>query len=826
MLSAIIGREQELKLLQEVLDKGGSTVLVSGEAGIGKTAFVESIIPYAIENNYQVLIGKCLPEATEPFQPFVKILKAANLEHLLSAENPKIESIFYSYRDGRLIETVQSENSVHADPELVMGMFSAVKDFGQTSFDKGELNQLKFKGLDLVVMQGKYSYVVAAVTGGISESLQEDLRKIVADFELQNPNLAQWDGVKESLGNLTALKQLTEKYKGELDTSLLKNEQDKILDRITEGLKAQEKKTLLILDDLQYADPSTLKLVNYLARNAKNTNVTILGTFAPQENAGLGDILAKMSRENLYQKLDLQRLAPEHIQAILASKYNIKPEFVEEFAKQLHAKTEGNPFYIYETLLLLEQQGAIKPGQDWWAKLNLENIALPKTIQEIIKQRLSTLDSATYKTLKFAAVLGQEFNPKVLRKALKIEDELLGEQLEQLLEKNILKKKNGGYAFDQASIKDVVYSGLEPASKRAFHLSIARTIENLYQQNISEHITDLAWHYAKVAENLEDPLDLEEDAPILQKAVDQNIKAGGQVKQKYAHEEAAHHFETSLKFLETLESKLTEEQKAETQKQKLFVLDELQQLYFLASRWENSVKYSEQLITTAQKLNNKEKELDGLIARGYSESYLSKHAEAITSLDAAVRLASEIGDKKKESLAYNRLGGTYVLGGEIDKGLELLQKSLQIAEQSADKEEIWRALNSIGIAYSHYQTSEGDEKAIEYYYKASDVAEILANPRNTARTLLGLGSALVDTKPNEGLKVLEAAIPMLEKIYDRQGICTAYGNLGIAHALSKNHEKAGECFDLALQLAQKLGWDYGISYTNNARQKYLGNQQK
>jgi len=826
MLPAIIGREQELKQLQEALDKGGSTVLVSGEAGIGKTALVESIIPYAIENGYQILIGKCLSEATEPFQPFVKILKSAGLEHLLSAENPKIESIFYNYRDGRLIETVQSENSVHADPELIMGMFSAVKDFGQTSFDKGELNQLKFKGLDLVVMQGKYSYVVAAVTGGISESLQEDLRKIVADFELQNPNLAQWDGIKENLGNLTALKQLSEKYKGELDTSALKNEQDKILDRVTEGLKAQDKKTLLILDDLQYADPSTLKLVNYLARNIKNTNIAVLGTFSPQENANLNGPLIKMSGENLCLKLDLQRLAPEHIQTIIASKYNIRFELVEDLAKQLYAKTEGNPFYVHETLRFLEQQGAIKQGQDWWTNINLENLAIPKTIQEIIKQRLSTLDSATYKTLKYAAVLGQEFNPKVLRKALKLDDELLGEQLEKLLEKNILKKKNGGYAFDQASIKDVVYAGLESASKRAIHLAAAKTIENLYQQNVSEHITELAWHYTKVAENLEEPLDLEEDLPILQKAIENNNEAGGQVKQKYAHEEATQYFENSLKFLETLESKLSGEQKLEIQKQKLAVVDELQQLYFLASNWKESVKYSEQLSVLAKSLGNKEKELDSLIAKGYSESYLSQHDKAIKSLEAAVNLANELGNKKKESQAYNRLGGATVLKGDINRGIELLQKSLQIAEQANDKEELWRAFRNIGIAYHHRQTSEDLAKAVKYYRKSLIVAKDLRN-REYAHSLSGLGAALVELgneNLKEGLDSLESAVKILKNMHDLQNVCTSYDNLGIGYAKTGNLSKAKEYFDLGLQLARKLGWDYAVDWISKDRQKYLENK--
>jgi predicted ATPase len=824
MLPTLIGREKELKQLQEALDKGGATVLVSGEEGVGKTVFVESIIPEAIEKNYQILLGKCPPEAATPFGPFVKILKSANLEHLLSAENPKVQNLLYSYRDGRLIENVQSETGICADPELVMGMFSAVKDFGQTSFDKGELNQLKFKDLDLVVVQGKYSYVVAAVTGGISESLQEDLRKLVDDFESKNPNIAAWDGVRESLGDLSASKQLLSKYKGELDASTLKNEKDRIFDRVTEGLKALDKKTLLILDDLHCADPSTLQLLQYLARNTKNSNVTVFGTFRPEEGTSFNETFTKMSRENLCEKIDLQRLAPEHIRAIIASKYNVKPELIEEFAKQLHARTEGNPFYVHETLCLLEQQNVIKQGQDWWTNINLENIAIPKTIQEIIKQRLSNLDSATYKTLKYAAVLGQEFNPKVLRKALKLEDEVLGEQLEQLLEKNILKRKNGSYAFDQASIKDVVYAGLESASKRAIHLTAAKTIENLYQQNMSDHVTELAWHYTKVAENLEEPLDLEEDLPILQKAIDCNSKAGAQVKQKYAHEEAAHHFETSLKFLETLESKLSGEQKLEIQKQKLAVVDELQQLYFLASKWKDSVKYSEQLIATAQKLSNKEKELDGLIACGLSEWYLSQYGKAVASYENAIRLSEQLGNKKKGALAYNRLGSSLATKGELDKGLEFLKKSLELAEQANDKEEIWRALRNTGIAY--HQTAEGLTKATEYYRKSSIVAKDLGN-KEYANSLSGLGAALVELgneNLKEGLDILESAVDMLKSVRDSQSICTAYDNLGIGYAKTGNLSKAKEYFDLGLQLAQKLGWQYGIDWISKDRQKYLENK--
>jgi len=849
MINAVVGREKELSKLKETIDKvstgAGSAILISGKPGIGKTSLGEAVVAdYATNSNYQVLTGKCLPESSVPFQPFVKILKSAGLEHLLSPESPKIETVSIVYKDGRCIETAQSQDSSSPDPELVSGMLQAIRDFARESYGKGDLSQLKFRDLDLVIEQGKNCYVVAAIKNGISKNLCEDVKNIVTELEKQNPKLEMWDGNKDGLVNLSApLAGLVEKYKGEFNSSNLKNEKDKIIDRVTEGLKtkANEKPILVYIDDMHLADPSTLQLFHYLSRNIKDSKIAILGTFSPQESATLNDTLANMSRENLYREVNLKTLTLENVQTIVSAKYGLKPELVEEFAKQLYSKTEGDPLYVVETLRLLEQQNIIKQNQDWWANVNLEKISIPNSIKDIIQQRLSGLDAATYKTLKYASAFGPEINPKILKKALKLDDETLGEHLEHLLQTNILNRKNGNYVFDQTSVRNVVYSGLEPASKRALHLSIAKAIEGLYQQNLSEQFATLAWHYANIANALEQPIDIEEDLPILQKAVRFNSEAGRQTKQKYAHEEAAKLFENSLKFLETLETILSDEQKLENQKQKLSVLDELQQLNYIAGKWAESAEFNKQLITLAQTLGDERKAAEGHKNMGEILMQKSDWLPAIRNLEQAIEisekvkhnelsvdshcvlgriymlqgmfekstsnysealeLAQKLEDKRRTALAQDGSGTVYHETGQYDKSLEFFQNAAKGFEEISD-------LTNLSLAYHHicaaYASKNQYEKTVEFAQKEFDITQKIGDVAGMARSLLGLGCCMDLGEYEKSAQYLKQAEKLFQKINSERGLSLVYMNLGVTHEYMKNWSASEEYFNKSLELEHKL----------------------
>jgi len=830
MLNAIVGRDEELINLHAAIDRtkagSGSTILVSGEAGIGKTALVEYVKKYASEQGFQVLAGRCLPGATSPFLPVAEALKSAGLEHLLSEEQPAKVSDLYLVHAGSGNQISGAHLSQQGiDQELFSSMLTAIQSFVKESLGKeeGGLDEFRYGKDIFAIERGKNTYIAARVEGGSLAEVRADLRKVISEFEATS-DLANWDGDKSKFSDIEQkLSSLLVKHKGELDISAL-NSNERVLDRVAEGLKSQAKPTLLFLDDLHWADSSTLQLLHYLARNTADSSINILGTFRPKESSKLDNTIAGMSREKLYQEISLGRLSSSDVRSIVADKYNIRqPEVLEEFAKQLHARTQqGNPFYVLETLLLLEQEGIIKPGQEWWTNANLDTKSIPKTIQEIIQQRLSSLDSTTYKILKYAAVFGQEFNPKLLRKALKLESEEFGEHLENLLKTNLLVRKNSNYSFDNASVRDVVYSALTPDSKLAIHIKAAQVIESTTP---SGQITDLAWHYASAAENLEEPLDAEDDFPILEKAIELNNKAGEQAKQKNAHEEASAHYEKSLKFLETLDSKLSGEQKLDKQKEKLAVLDNLQQLNHLSSNWAKSIDYSNSLINLSQALGDKEKVLDSLLARGNSEVYLARYADAIVSYETAIKLAGELKNSKKEAMAYNRLGSAFVWNGEIEKGLELSQKALQIAEGAGDNEETWSALSFIGIAHQAYETAEEHARGAEWHRRALEIANSLENIRVKARSFVGLGSALVQSnQASEGLGTLEAAVPLLKQIHDQQGLSDAYVYLGVGYASQTDYTNAKKYFDLAERLAKKIGRTYQIAVVHEEQGKMFAKQ--
>ncbi|MCK5547842.1 MAG: ATP-binding protein, partial [Thermoplasmata archaeon] len=175
--------------LQQSLDKAtegvGSTMFISGEAGIGKTRLLKEVKSNAELKGFQVLSGNSLFEELTPYMPFMEALRSGGLEHLFAEEAPRVEGVYLVTNNGLLVKEVLREET-ELDPDLFASMLTTVSDFVKDSLSmlKGKerfdtLNRLGHGEYTILIESGRNANLVTILKGRENEFLVNDMREIL-----------------------------------------------------------------------------------------------------------------------------------------------------------------------------------------------------------------------------------------------------------------------------------------------------------------------------------------------------------------------------------------------------------------------------------------------------------------------------------------------------------------------------------------------------------------------------------------------------------------------------------------------------------------------
>ena len=172
------------------------------------------------------------------------------------------------------------------------------------------------------------------------------------------------------------------------------------------GRAAEERPLLLVLEDLHWADESTLLLLEYLAPNLPEMPVMIVGTFRDDEVAPaspLARILNQLVRERLVTRVPLRRLPEEVVASLVAGLGGRRPPPAQ--VRGIYAQSEGNPFFAEEIYLHQAESGVLFDDQGGFrGDLRVEDLEVPSSVRMVIGERLARLSEATQRALVAAAV--------------------------------------------------------------------------------------------------------------------------------------------------------------------------------------------------------------------------------------------------------------------------------------------------------------------------------------------------------------------------------------------------------------------------------------
>ncbi|MBI4771259.1 MAG: AAA family ATPase, partial [Chloroflexi bacterium] len=252
----------------------------------------------------------------------------------------------------------------------------------------------------------------------------------------------------------------------------------------------------VILDDLHRADAPTWELLAALARRAPGAPLLLIGLCRledlPAEQVRL---LRLLERGNLLTLLALQRLTQEQC---LALAQRLHPSLPEDpiFLRRLYAETEGNPFFLIETVRTLHETGLSlhtreKGGADWPGG---GPAPVPPGVQRMIEARLDRLTDASRELLGPAAAIGRAFTLSLLEEISQAPPAEVVRSIEEWVQRGLASEEARGYNFRHDRIRQIVYAGLSRARREYLHRRVADVLETAIPP---ADASTLAYHYAR-----------------------------------------------------------------------------------------------------------------------------------------------------------------------------------------------------------------------------------------------------------------------------------------------------------------------------------------
>lgn len=289
---------------------------------------------------------------------------------------------------------------------------------------------------------------------------------------------------------------------------------------------------LLILEDLQWAVKPTLLLLAHLLRATDPARLLIIGTYRDADitrDHPLAETLAELRRERIGERLTLAGLTEEETSTLVAGW--LGPSAPRDLAHALHARTQGNPFFV-EEFLRHRADSRAGPGE----------ARLPEGVKEVVARRLSRLSDDASHALSLAAVLGREFELRLLEHVVgKLAGERLLDALEEAVVAGVLREEEGRagrYSFAHELIRETLYDALTLNRRAQLHRRVAEALERIDGGSV-ERLGQLAHHLFEAATR--------ESAA---RAADYAARAGELALGQVGYEEAAEQFERALAALD------------------------------------------------------------------------------------------------------------------------------------------------------------------------------------------------------------------------------------------------------------------------------------
>ena len=254
--------------------------------------------------------------------------------------------------------------------------------------------------------------------------------------------------------------------------------------------------TVLVLEDLHWADPTSLRLTVELAELAAGRPLLVLATTRP----GAGPEVAALAARRETRQLELRPLSPDAATALASSLIGGQVAGPEVFATVL-ATADGNPLFLEERLSSLLETRTLIREQGAWRLRRTDGPEVPQVLERLVRSRVDRLGPAAQEAIRAAAVLGAEFTAPLLAAVLDRQPAALAPVLDELSASDLVHPEQAAatasrYRFRHALLQEAIYLGLLRAERRDLHARAAAALAAASSDRLPEVAAVLGRHYA------------------------------------------------------------------------------------------------------------------------------------------------------------------------------------------------------------------------------------------------------------------------------------------------------------------------------------------
>ena len=410
---------------------------------------------------------------------------------------------------------------------------------------------------------------------------------------------------------------------------------------------SQVQPLLLVCEDLHWIDTETQALLDSLVESLPTARLLLLVNYRPEYQHGWGS-------KTYYTQLRLDPLPPVSADALLQVLLGDDPSLVP-LKRFLIARTEGNPFFLEESVRTLVETGvlvgtlrAYRLARPW------EALQVPATVQAMLAARIDRLPPEAKRLLQTAAVIGTEVPLALLHVIADLPEEALHRGLAHLQAAEFVYETRlfpaRDYTFKHALTHEVAYSELLQEQRRALHARIVEASEAGIGDRVAESVERLAYHAVR--------------GEVWAKALTYCRQAGEKTMAQSAYPEAVGYFEQALAVLPRLpEQRARHEQAIDL---RLALRSAL-----------HPAGNSERILTALREAEALAEALDDPRRLGQVAFFLSVHfclrgvhAQASAAAQRALTLARASGDSILHALGHFVLGMDYAYQGDFRRAID------------------------------------------------------------------------------------------------------------------------------------------------------------
>ncbi len=291
-----------------------------------------------------------------------------------------------------------------------------------------------------------------------------------------------------------------------------------MLREMTETLDAlaDDVPLVLVLEDLHWSDPSTLSLVEAIARRPDRSRLMVVGTYRVGEEGARVHALARTLRlRNLCSEIVLGPLSESAVAEYLAQRlpgHGLPDDLVGDVTR----RTRGVPLFVAKLVDSWLEGGAIEREGDTWAlTVPLEQLRhdVPETLRELIVEQFRPLEESTRRLLVAASVAGTEFTTALAAAGAGCDDDDAESVLEALASTATFVARRGDvrlpdgtdttrYGFSHVLCQETLYETIPRSERRRLHGRIGARLEQAYGDDGPEVAADLAWHFTRSGDSM------------------------------------------------------------------------------------------------------------------------------------------------------------------------------------------------------------------------------------------------------------------------------------------------------------------------------------